>query len=85
MYKSHNVIVYADDVAVLVRGMKSLEALAARLTGTTEEMGLRVNVNTTKFMIIEANASTNYNTLEIGTEWGKECLEEIKDYIYMAH
>ena len=60
---THQLLAYADDVNILGGNAHTVEENAETLVGATKEIGLEVNADKTKYMIMsrEQNAGRSYN------------------------
>jgi len=52
LYGTHQLLVYADDVNILGRSLHAVKKNAKALVVASEENGLEVNADNTKYMVI---------------------------------
>jgi uncharacterized protein YabE (DUF348 family) len=50
--ETHQLLVYADDVDVLVKNINTMKKNAEPLLDTNKEIGLEANIEKTKYMLI---------------------------------
>ena len=60
---THQLLAYADDVNILGGSIYTLKENAETLVATTREIGLEVNADKTKYMVMsrDQNAGRNYS------------------------
>jgi len=63
LYGTHQLLVYADDVNMLGGSIHTIKGNAEALVLASKEIGLEVNVDTTKYMVMfpDQNAGCSHN------------------------
>ncbi|KAJ4444591.1 hypothetical protein ANN_06387 [Periplaneta americana] len=78
MYKSVQVVVYADDLDIMGRSKAKVEEILKDLEKTAGKIGLNINNSKTKWMI------QSRNTLTSNQQIGSERFETTKDFKYLG-
>jgi hypothetical protein len=68
---THELLVYADDVNILGRSIHSIKKYAEALVIASKEIGLEVNAEKTKYMVISRDQNAGHSK-EIGLEVNAE-------------
>jgi hypothetical protein len=63
--RSHKLLIYADDVNLLLDNISRYHKNTETVTGSSEEVGLEVNAEETKYMLLSRhqNAGQNHNII----------------------
>jgi sorting nexin-29 len=81
IYKSVQILAYADDVDVIGRNGKSARDAYIALKHTAEQMGLKINITKTKYMRGSPD-STNSSNQSLVVE--EDTIEAVNEFIYLG-
>jgi hypothetical protein len=78
---THQLLVYADDVNILIGSIHSIKKKAEDLVAASKEIGLEVNAEKTKYMVISRNqnAVKNQNIMT-----GNKSFERVEEFGYLG-
>ena len=77
---THQLLVYADDVNILGGSVHTIKEDAEALVIANKEIGLEVNANKTKYMVMsrDQNAGQSHNI-----KIGNSAFERVEEFIYL--
>jgi hypothetical protein len=78
---THQLLVYADDVNILGGSIHSIKKSAEDLVIATKEIGLEVNAEKTKYMVISQNQNAGHNP-NIKTD--NKSFERVEEFKYLG-
>jgi len=72
LYGTHQLLFYADDVTKLGESVHTVKENTEYLVAASQEIGLEVNANKTKYMVMsgDQNAGQNYNIKTDNSSFG---------------
>jgi len=78
---THQLLAYADDVNILGRSVHSVQENAETLVVATKEIGLEVNADKTKYMIMsrDQNAGRSHSM-----KIDNSCIERVEEFKYLG-
>ncbi|KAL4104510.1 hypothetical protein QTP88_019805 [Uroleucon formosanum] len=76
---THTLLAYADDIIILGKSKLDVEERARKLINSSSSMGLVINENKTKYMVMTRNAMTKSN-LHVGDL----TFEQVEDFKYLG-
>jgi hypothetical protein len=75
-----HILLYADDIILLAYSLGELQKKIVILNNYCTELGLRVNLSKTKYMIF----SSGYDTSKGRPMWGEQEIERVDRYVYLG-
>ena len=63
--KALQILVYADDLDIITRDIRSIDTAVDNIVGATEDMGLQLNISKTKYMFSTENKSQSQLTCSL--------------------
>ena len=79
--KSYQICAYADDIVIIARETRSLEDIYRKLESRAHSIGLQVNEDKTKYLII---SNSNTKRIPRNTEIGKKIFEGVQAFRYLG-
>ena len=82
--KKHQVLAYADDIAIMTRTRQELERVFLSLVEVAGETGLKVNEEKTKYMIVGKGLQRGLTALNVNSNKGDAYkFEEVERFTYL--
>jgi Reverse transcriptase (RNA-dependent DNA polymerase) len=81
-YKSHQIMAYADDVAIIASNSKELQDVTKKIVEAAFKMGLKVNQD--KCKIMRLGESRLDNTFRVNTSLGEMAFEVVNEFVYLG-
>jgi hypothetical protein len=77
---THQLLVYADDVNILGGSIYTIQKNTEALVVTSKEIGLEINADKTKYMVMMRLASRAESHIKIGNK----SYERVEQFIYLG-
>jgi hypothetical protein len=78
---THELLVYADDVNILGGSMRTIRKNTEALLIASKEIGLKVNAEKTKYMVVSQDQNTGQNG---NIQIGNELFETVEQFKYLG-
>lgn len=83
-HHSHQLLAYADDIAILTRSKDEMDKTFARLVEKAREAGLAINKEKTKYMLVGGQKNETGNTMTCRTTFGECNFEVVQSFNYLG-
>jgi hypothetical protein len=77
----HQLLAYADDVNILGGSIHTLQENAEALVVATKEIGLEVNADKTKYMVMSQDRNAGWDD---GVKIDNSCIEKVEEFKYLG-